>query len=181
MSDDQGVAGPATVLHPARNYPGADDIVDYAEGIHVGYRYFDALHERPLFPFGYGLTYTSFSFGGAHISSQSASGDRVRVAFTVTNTGNRTGTALPQLYLTDPHAAHEPPYQLKAFRRVTLAAGAKREVTFTVGRDAMSYYRASTGRWEVAAGRYVATIGSSEQSPATKVTWRYAPHRPKRP
>jgi beta-glucosidase len=172
-SNEQGVAGPATVLRPARNYPGYKGTVEYAEGIHVGYRYFDATHERPLFPFGYGLTYTSFRYGPAHIASRSRHGDHVRIGLTVTNTGNRTGTTVVQLYLTDPPDSHEAPYQLKRFTRVTLAPGAHRDVTFTIDRRAMSYYRASTGHWAVATGKYVATIGRNERDHATAVAWRY--------
>ena len=177
VSNSQGVAGPATVLRPARNYPGYKGTVEYAEGVHVGYRYFDATHERPLFPFGYGLSYTSFKYGAAHIASQSRRGDNVHIALTVTNTGRRTGTTVVQLYLTDPHAAHEPPYQLKRFERVTLSPGAHREVTFTIDRHAMSYYRAANGRWTAAKGRYVATIGRSERDDATRVDWRYQPRQ----
>lgn len=178
-TDEQGVAGPATVLQPARNYPGYRGTVAYAEGVHVGYRYFDATHENPLFPFGYGLTYTSFGYGAAHITSQSRRGDKVRIALTVTNTGSRTGTTLVQLYLTEPPAAREPSYQLRGFQRVTLSAGARRSVTFTLDRRAMSHFRTSTGRWEVAAGPYIATIGRNERDHATKVEWRYRP-RPAR-
>jgi beta-glucosidase len=175
VSNEQGVAGPATVLRPARNYPGFEGIVEYAEGVHVGYRYFDALHERPLFAFGHGLTYTSFSYGAARIVSKSRHGDRVRIRLRITNTGSRAGTTVPQLYLTAPRAAHEPPYSLKRFQRVTLAPGAHRDVTFTVNRHAMSHYRASTRHWAVAKGRYRATIGRSARDHATTVQWRYSP------
>jgi beta-glucosidase len=179
-SNEQGVAGPATVLRPARNYPGYRGTVEYAEGVHIGYRYFDATHERPLFPFGYGLAYTTFSYGPARIASRSRHGDRVRIGLTVTNTGSRTGTTLAQLYLTEPRAAHEPPYQLKRFERVTLSPGAHRRLTFTIDRQAMSHYRASTQKWVVATGRYVATIGRNERDHATRVDWRYSPHHASR-
>jgi beta-glucosidase len=174
-SNEQGVAGPATVLRPARNYPGYAGTVDYAEGVHVGYRYFDALHERPLFPFGYGLTYTSFRYGPAHIASQSGRGGRVRIRLPVTNTGRRPGPTGVQLYITDPRASHEPPYQLKRFERVTLSPGARRNVTFTIDRRAMSYYRAASKHWTVTAGWYTATIGGNERDHATTVDWRYEP------
>jgi beta-glucosidase len=181
MSDEQGVAGPATVLRPARNYPGHQGTVEYGEGIHVGYRYFDATHERPLFPFGFGLSYTSFKYGPAHLISRSSDGGRVRIGLTVSNTGERSGTTLVQLYLTDPPASHEPRYQLKRFARVSLSPGAHRTVTFTIGRHDMSYYREATARWAVATGRYVVTIGQHARDHATGVHWRYGPaHRKSR-
>ncbi|HVT20534.1 MAG TPA: glycoside hydrolase family 3 C-terminal domain-containing protein [Mycobacteriales bacterium] len=172
-SNHQGVAGPATVLNPRRNYPGHDGTVAYSEGLDVGYRYFDAHHERPLFPFGYGLAYTSFRLGPARISAQSPRGDRVRISVEVSNTGPRVGTTVVQLYLSDPPGAQEPPYQLKRFRRVTLASGEHRAVTFTVDRRDMSYFRTSSGRWTPAKGTYTATIGGNERDHATRVTWRY--------
>jgi beta-glucosidase len=175
VSNEQGVAGPATVLRPARNYPGYRGTVEYAEGVHVGYRYFDALHERPLFAFGHGLTYTSFKYGAARIVSKSRHGDRVRIRLRITNVGSRAGSTVPQLYLTAPRGAHEPPYALKRFQRITLAPGAHRDVTFTVDRHAMSHYRASDRRWAVAKGRYRATIGRSARDHATAVHWRYSP------
>jgi beta-glucosidase len=173
LSNHQGVAGPATVLRPARIYPGVQGRVTYSEGVHIGYRYYDATHERPLFAFGEGLTYTSFRYGPARITSKSRHGDHVRIAVIVTNTGQRGGTEVVQLYLTDPDASHEPPYQLRRYQRVMLARGAHRRVTFTIDRSAMSYYRTTTRHWSVAKGRYVATIGGNERDHATHVTWRY--------
>lgn len=171
-SNDQGVAGRATVLHPARRYPGSGDTVEYTEGVNVGYRYFDATAQQPLFPFGYGLTYTSFKYGPARLMSKSRHGDRVRISLTVTNSGDRSGTAVAQLYLTDPRSAHEPPYQLKGFQRVTLDPGAHRRISFTVDRRAMAYFRPSARRWTLAAGTYRATIGANERDHATAVQWR---------
>jgi beta-glucosidase len=104
-------------------YPGVDQVETYSEGLLVGYRWYDAMGERPLFPFGFGLGYTDFSFRALAVrrTPQGA-----RVSFTVTNTGDRAGAAVPQVYVTFPRPAGEPPRQLKGFTKLTLDPGASR-------------------------------------------------------
>ena len=130
----------------------------YAEGVLVGYRWYDATGQRPLFPFGYGLSYTSFRYGGLRVAA--AGGGQV-VAVRVTNTGRRTGSEVAQLYLGSPAAAQEPPKQLKGYAKVTLRPGETRTVTFRLGSADLAAW--SAGRWVVAPGRYQALVGSSSR------------------
>ncbi len=106
----------------AAQWPGQNGTVQYSEGIDVGYRWYDSQGLTPLFPFGYGLSYTSFSFSNLKIGSLVAGG-AATVSATVTNTGSRAGADVAQLYVTDPSASGEPPRQLEGFARVSLAAG----------------------------------------------------------
>ncbi|HEV2934196.1 MAG TPA: glycoside hydrolase family 3 C-terminal domain-containing protein, partial [Streptosporangiaceae bacterium] len=114
-------------------FPGNGSTVQYSEGIDVGYRWYDANSLAPLFPFGFGLSYTQFSYSNLQVSPASVDGTGdVTVSATVTNTGTRAGSDVAQLYLGDPSAAGEPPRQLAGFQRVTLAAGASAPVSFTI-------------------------------------------------
>ena len=143
-------------------WPGVDGQVHYSEGLDVGYRRYDAKGITPLFPFGYGLSYTSFSFSHLHISPSSITSlGEVRVAATVTNTGTRTGADVAQLYLADPAAAGEPPRQLKGFRRVTLRPGKSARIHFTLTPADESYWDSPAGTWAVADGRYRVMVGDS--------------------
>jgi beta-glucosidase len=103
-------------------FPGVGGQVQYSEGIDVGYRWYDARNLTPLFPFGYGLSYTSFAFSDLRVtpSRLAGHGALVHVTARVTNTGHATGAEVAQLYLGDPAAAGEPPRQLKGFQKVTL-------------------------------------------------------------
>jgi beta-glucosidase len=157
----QGVAGGATVLDPSPQFPGNGTSVDYTEGIDVGYRYYDIHHQNPLFPFGYGLSYTTFSYSGLRLHPGPRGGETATV--TVTNTGRTTGAEVAQLYLTDPASAGEPPYQLKGFQKVTLAPGRSQQVTFEISRQDMSYYNPATSGWTLAPGSYRVSIGSNER------------------
>ena len=112
------------------------------------------------FPFGYGLSYTTFAYRDLRLQA-SAHGATAEV--TVTNTGNRAGAEVAQLYLTDPAAAGEPPYQLKGFQKITLAPGQSRRVIFRVTAPDMSYYQAATSSWAAAPGVYRVSIGSNER------------------
>ena len=108
---------------PARTqaeYPGDGTNVYYREGTLIGYRWYDATHQRPLFPFGFGLSYTTFGFSGLHVSR---TGHGYSVTARVTNTGSRPGAEVAQLYVGAPRAAHEPLRQLKAYGKVHLAPG----------------------------------------------------------
>ena len=156
----QGVAHGGTVLTPNAQFPGNGTNVDYTEGIDVGYRYYDAHDQTPLFPFGYGLSYTTFAYRDVDVQP-SPGGATAQV--TITNTGNRTGSEVAQLYLTDPAAAGEPPYQLKGFQKITLAPGYSQRVTFQITRQDMSYYQTSTSSWTAAPGGYRVSIGSNER------------------
>ena len=143
-------------------WPGVNGQVHYSEGLDVGYRWYDAKGITPLFPFGYGLSYTRFSFSRLHISpSSTTSLGTVRVAVTVTNTGTMGGAEVAQLYLADPAAAREPPRQLKGFHRVTLGPGKSARIHFTLTPADLSYWDSRAGTWAVADGTYRVMAGDS--------------------
>jgi len=132
----------------------------YSEGIFVGYRYFEADHETPLFPFGYGLSYTSFRFGAARLSGPDRAG-RLRVSVLVTNVGRRAGSDVVQLYVGDPSADGEPPRQLEGFQRITLRPGHATRVSFGLEPRNLSYWN---GVWIAARGAYQLYFGDSSAS-----------------
>jgi len=144
-------------------FPGNGTTVQYSEGINVGYRWYDAKDLTPLFPFGFGLSYTQFAF--SHLTVQGPSvvdGTRdVRVAATVTNVGRRAGSEVAQLYLADPSASGEPPRQLAGFQRVNLAPGASTRVSFTVTPQDMSWWDDTANGWTQTAGAYQVYVGDS--------------------
>ena len=155
-SDTQG---PAPVTQP-EHYPGVNGVERYDEGLDVGYRWYDATGQRPLFPFGYGLSYQSFAVSGVTASYDRSSGAATVVA-RVTNTSSRPGPATLELYLVSPSAAQEPPKQLKGYASVDLAAGQSGLVTFRLKASDLAYYDQVRGRFAVAPGRYTALVGTS--------------------
>ena len=159
-------------------FPGVDGQVLYSEGIDVGYRYYDATNETPLFPFGYGLSYTSFRYSQLRISPQQVQNatsdpgatscrcngqgnDLVTVSATVTNTGKVAGSDVAQLYLGDPAAAGEPPRQLKGFQKVTLQPGQSTTVRFSLSGHDLSYWNDTAGGWVVPDGQFQVYVGDS--------------------
>jgi beta-glucosidase len=159
-------AGLSQVPAPAPSeFPGTNGRVRYREGVNVGYRYYDATSETPLFPFGYGLSYTSFAFSDLNVTPQQikngTSGPLVTVSARVTNTGRVAGSEVAQLYLGDPAAAGEPPRQLKGFQKVTLGPGESATVHFTLGGHDLSYWDDAANRWVIADGRYQVYVGDA--------------------
>ena len=143
-------------------FPGNGSQVQYSEGVDVGYRWYDANNVAPLFPFGFGLSYTQFSFSNLQISPGTADGTQdVQVSATVTNTGQRAGSDVAQLYLGDPSAAGEPPRKLAGFQRVSLAPGASATVSFTVTPQQESWWDDSANGWNQSAGSYNVYVGDS--------------------
>ncbi len=150
--------------HTARQFPGVNGKVHYSEGIEVGYRWYDARHLAPMFPFGYGLSYTRFGFSHLRIGPAGRDGgrqDQVRVSALVTNTGSVAGSDVAQLYLDDPPAAGEPPRQLKGFQRVELQPGQSTWVSFVLDRHDLSYWNQSANGWVIAHGLFRAYVGDS--------------------
>jgi beta-glucosidase len=143
-------------------FPGNGSQVQYSEGIDVGYRWYDANNLTPVFPFGFGLSYTQFAFSNLQISPAVVDGTQnVQVSATVTNTGQRAGSDVAQLYLGDPPAAGEPPRQLAGFQRVTLAPGASAQVSFTVTPQEESWWDDSANGWTQTEGTYGVYVGDS--------------------
>jgi beta-glucosidase len=145
-------------------FPGQSNTVQYSEGVNMGYRWYQSQGITPLFPFGFGLSYTSFGFSGLSVSGPNAHGVST-VTATVTNTGTRAGADVAQLYIGDPASSGEPPKQLKGFQRVSLAAGASTQVTFTVPMHALSYWNESSSAWTTATGTYAISVGDTSASP----------------
>ena len=155
-SDTQG---PAPVTQP-EHYPGVNGVVRYDEGLAVGYRWYDETGQRPLFPFGYGLSYESFAVSGVH-ASYDQDGGVATVAAQVTNTSSRSGPATVQLYLVSPPAAQEPPKQLKGYASVNLAPGQSRLVLFRLRASDLAYWNQGSGKFTVAPGCYTVLVGTS--------------------
>jgi beta-glucosidase len=143
-------------------WPGTNGQVQYSEGLDIGYRWYDANNVTPLFPFGFGLSYTSFSYSNLHVGAMS--GNQATVTATVTNTGSRAGTDVAQLYVGNPASAGEPPHQLKGFQRITLNPGASGTVTFTVTAHDLASWDTTSNNWIAGAGSYQILVGDSSRS-----------------
>ena len=143
-------------------FPGSGGQVQYSEGVDVGYRWYDANNVTPLFPFGFGLSYTQFSFTNLQISPSTIGGTQsATVSATVTNTGKVAGSDVAQLYLGDPSASGEPPRQLAGFQRVSLGPGASAQVSFTITPQDMSWWDDSANGWTQTEGTYGVFVGDS--------------------
>jgi beta-glucosidase len=155
-------------------FPGVAGKVDYSEGLDVGYRWYDAKHVTPLFPFGYGLSYTSFGFSDLTVTPTSvvnrasgpdnATGQRARlfrVTARITNTGSVSGSDVVQLYVGDPAVADEPPRQLEGFHSVTLQPHRSATVSFTITGHELSYFDTAANGWTLPSGTYQLYVGDS--------------------
>jgi len=147
------------------HYPGENLHTDYAEGIYVGYRGFDQHNVEPLFPFGHGLSYTDFEYSDLQVApARVAAGEPVTVTMRLRNSGSRPGAEVVEVYLHQAQASEErPPKELKAFRRVTLAAGETQTVKLTLAPDAMSFYSAARHDWVREPGQFEVLAGSSSR------------------
>ncbi|MBI1333659.1 MAG: beta-glucosidase [Armatimonadetes bacterium] len=152
------------------NFPGTKGTVNYAEGIYVGYRHFDKEKIAPLFPFGFGLSYTSFGYGKASVSEPDDLGNRT-VSLNVTNTGKRAGAEVVQLYIHDLAPKIDRPIQeLKAFQKVMLEPGETKTVHLTVPPRAFAYCDVPGKQWKADAGRYELEIGASSRDIRQRAT-----------
>ena len=145
-------------------YPGVGERVTYKEGVLIGYRWFDDKRLDVAYPFGHGLSYTSFAYRGLRI--RPGAGDTARVSVEVRNTGRSAGTEVAQLYLglPDPSASvRQPPKALKGIRKVRLRAGQRRRVSFAIDRRALSYWDAAADAWAVAPGCSGVMVGRSSR------------------
>ena len=141
---------------PAReNFGGDGPTVEYREGLYVGYRYYDTAGVPTAFPFGYGLSYTSFAYNDLKA-------DETGVTLTVTNTGSCAGAEVAQLYVAKPDAkVFRPVKELKGFTKVQLEAGESKTVTIALDDKAFRYWNVKTDRWEVEGGSYQLLVGAS--------------------
>jgi beta-glucosidase len=154
-SEDQGPD--ATPEH----FPGVAGTVTYAEGLDVGYRFYDAVGQTPLFPFGFGLSYSRFRSGPLRVTRSDGGGWRIEA--TVKNVAQRAGAAVVELYVGFPRTAGEPPWQLKGFRRIELAGGERSNVRFDIDQRALSAWDEAYHQWTVTPGRYLIGLGSSSR------------------
>lgn len=156
-----------------RHDPVEGDIIDmhYNEDIFVGYRFTDKNKIKPRFPFGYGLSYTTFEYGKASIDRKSGSADDIfTVTIPVTNTGDREGSEVVQLYVSDLKSSlPRPVKELKGFAKVHLQPGQTETVSFEIGRDALSYFDDKAHEWVVEPGKFEAIIGASAEDIRSKV------------
>ncbi len=145
------------------NYPGEDLHVKYAEGMYVGYRYFDKHSITPQFPFGYGLSYTSFGYSDLKIKpGKAANGQTFEVSLKLRNQGKRVGAEVVQLYVHDGHSSVDRPVkELKGFRRVELAPGKSTTVSFTLDKSSMAYYSTQKKDWVAEPGTFDVLVGAS--------------------
>ncbi len=147
--------------------------VAYSEGVFLGYRHFDRSSTKPMFPFGFGLSYTTFEYGNLAITPRSAEGNGpITVTFDVTNTGKREGAEVAELYVSPGHSRVERPVkELKGFSKVSLKPGETKKVRLTLDRRALSYYDVNRKDWTAESGEYTVLIGSSAQDMRLKGTF----------
>ena len=142
-------------------WPGVGGNVQYSEGLDVGYRWYDAKNLTPLYPFGYGLSYTSFAFSKLKVDgSQLKNGKNITATVNVTNTGTRAGSEVVQLYLTEPAATGEPTNQLKAFSKVQLQPKQTKQVRLQISPQDASYWNTDAQAWTLAAAPTPSTSGT---------------------
>jgi beta-glucosidase len=141
-------------------WPGTNGTVQYSEGVNVGYRWYNSQNLTPLFPFGFGLSYTTFSFSNLSVGSLTAGG-QATVTATVTNTGTKAGADVAQLYVTDPAASGQPPKQLEGFARVNLQPGASQTVSFPITQQNLQYWNTSSNAFATSTGNYGISVGDS--------------------
>ena len=129
----------------------------YDEGLKVGYKWYDAERKEVLFPFGYGLSYTSYSYSDLKLTS----GKSVRVSFRLTNTGSRAGAEIAEVYAVLPASAAEPPKRLVGWSKVNLGPGETKEVAIEVDPLYLSIFDADKDAWQLLSGQYTFLVGGS--------------------
>ena len=131
----------------------------YDEGLKVGYKWYDAENKQPLFPFGFGLSYTTFAYSDLN----AAPSDGLTVHFKVKNTGKRAGEEVAQVYLSLPASAQEPPKRLVGWSRISLQPDEQKEVTVNVEPLMLSVFNVDKDAWEIPPGEYKVSAGSSSR------------------
>lgn len=147
------------------NFPGEKMKVEYREGLFVGYRYYDKVETAPLFPFGHGLSYTSFEYSKLRIDKQELfDTEQLHVRVSVKNIGTRAGKEAVQLYVRDVESSVlRPVKELKGFEKVSLEPGEEKEVTFVLDKRAFAYYNVDIKDWHVESGNFEILIGKSSR------------------
>ncbi|MDM5428278.1 glycoside hydrolase family 3 C-terminal domain-containing protein [Bacillus mycoides] len=147
------------------NFPGEGDKVEYKEGVFVGYRYYDAKNIEPLFPFGFGLSYTNFEYSNISINKKEITDtDTVSISVNVKNTGSRAGKEIVQLYIKDVESSMtRPEKELKGFEKVELQPGEEKTVSFTLNKRSFAYYNVELKDWHVETGEFEILVGKSSK------------------
>jgi beta-glucosidase len=145
--------------HTTAQWPGQNNTVQYSEGVDVGYRWYDQQNKTPAYPFGFGLSYTTFAYANLAVATPDAAGN-VAVSFDVTNTGSRAGAEVAQVYVGQPTSTGEPPKNLRGFAKVSLTPGQTQRVTVTLDARSFQYW---SGAWTSAAGSNQIMVGSSSR------------------
>ena len=150
----------------ADTYPGEKEFTDYKEGIFVGYRWYDKKNIEPLFPFGYGLSYTIFKLNNLTLDKKSIDlDDTLKISLTIKNTGKMDGDEVVQLYISDKKASVEREIKsLKGFKRVNLKAGESKTISFSIDRSALAFYNVKAAKWTVEPGEFEVLIGNSSRN-----------------
>jgi beta-glucosidase len=156
------------------NFPGKNHQVNYAEGIYVGYRHFDQKKIQPLFPFGYGLSYTTFGYDHLHLSQPAMSPNgSVTASVDITNIGKRAGEEVVELYVHDLKPRIDKPVrELKDFDKVALQPGETRTVQFAIQPRALAYFDTLGHQWKADVGDYEIQIGASSRDIRQKALMR---------
>ncbi len=144
-------------------WPGTSTGVTYSEGVNIGYRWYQSQNITPLFPFGFGLSYTSFSFSNLSVGAFNSNGVAT-VTAKVTNTGSVAGADVAQMYVGDPAASQDPPKQLKGFQRVSLTPGQSATVSFPLTIHDLASWSPAGNAWQAQAGTYSIFVGDSSAS-----------------
>jgi beta-glucosidase len=154
------------------NFPGEDDRVEYREGVFVGYRYYDKKQIDPLFPFGYGLSYTNFEYTNLTIDKREINdNETLNVKVKVKNTGNMRGKEIIQLYVKDIESrVNRPEKELKGFEKIQLEPGEEKTVNFKLDKRAFAYYNTEINDWHVESGEFELLVGKSSKDIILKET-----------
>jgi beta-glucosidase len=146
-------------------YKKLDSTTIYEDGIYVGYRHFEKYNIQPLFPFGFGLSYTTFKYNNLKLSSKEINkNDKLTVSMNLKNTGNVKGSEVVQLYVKDVQSSIDRPVkELKGFKKVSLNPGEEKVVEFTIDKKALSFYDTKLNDWNAESGEFEILIGSSSK------------------
>ncbi|MEM6831744.1 MAG: fibronectin type III-like domain-contianing protein, partial [Bacteroidota bacterium] len=163
---------PKSVSQFPESWYSDQESISYDEGIFVGYRYFDKHNLDPAFPFGHGLSYTSFEYGAIKIAKEGKAGKPVNISIPITNVGDVSGKEIVQLYVRDVKSSVErPEKELKAFRKIALSPGETKKVDFVLNEDAFSYFSEKKNQWVLEKGEFEIWIGSSSSDIRRKASF----------
>lgn len=181
LAGDVNPSGKLTVTMPKRledtpaypNYPGqAGGKVYYREGIFVGYRHYDKNNVEPMYPFGHGLSYTTFEYSGMAVGKAATKDGVVKVSVNVKNTGAREGKEVVQLYVSDKECSvPRPVRELKRFKKINLKPGEQQTVSFELDKRALSYYDPPKHAWVAEPGEFAFLVGSSSRDIRQQITY----------